>query len=203
MGLALVHGLATSSLFAQVPASQESLERAKLIEQQEQLTNIATFVILFFFMLGAILFVMSRRRRKARIREPQILEAKPKKQKIQSKRIPGSHEPSGNFNPPTKARQNMVITDETQSMITSLVTSIKVPDSQAKPAPTSEEIQKQVDDLENSEVMHALANTIVSSPITDETPVGKFSKMSIEGDLIFEEEIEQRKIESHFQIKKP
>jgi hypothetical protein len=197
-----VFGLLPLSLFGQVPASKESLERTKLIEEQERLTNIAVFSILFFFMLGLVLFVMSRRRRK-RLREPQIVEAKSKKLIPPQKKMPVSGEPSGNFNPTTKARQNLVITDETQTMITNLVTSIKVPDSQKKDMPSSEELKRQVDDLENSEVMQALAGTLVSAPKIDETPAGKFSKMSIEGDLIFEEEIEQKKIEAHFQIKKP
>jgi hypothetical protein len=190
--------LTPSSLLAQINADHHSIDRARMIERQENFSHVALAGIVFFVCLAMILFVLARRTRKPKIRDPQIFEAKPKKAKTMAKKsISGDAASSGsNFNPPTKTRQPLVITGETQEMITTLVTSIKVPESSKKPPPTKEEIQKQTDDLENSEVMHALAGTLVSAPRTDETPSGRFSKMSIEGDLIFEEEIEQKKAEA-------
>jgi hypothetical protein len=86
---------------------------------------------------------------------------------------------------------DMVITSKTREEITGIISKVKSVTPTA-PEVSPEELkairENQIQKLEDSGVVEALAGNLVSKVDTDTTAQGKFSKMTLEASLIFDDE---------------
>lgn len=87
------------------------------------------------------------------------------------------------------AKRETKITEKTRQEMTNVITGVKsITSAQPRPDLTPpEELQKAAEALQSSEVVSALAGTLVSEVATDQTETGKFSKLSLDGTMLFDE----------------
>ncbi len=89
-----------------------------------------------------------------------------------------------------RLKKDVKVTDQTKSEMTDLISNVKtLTGTQARPdwteAPAVQ--QEQIKALESSEVLQALAQTMLSEVTTENAPEGKFSKLSLDASLVFDE----------------
>jgi hypothetical protein len=84
------------------------------------------------------------------------------------------------------SKRESVITDKTRKEITSVITGVKSLTG-AQPRPANLDAEPPAEPIENSEVVAALAQTLVTDVSSEQTDQGKYSKMTIDASLIFDE----------------
>jgi len=84
------------------------------------------------------------------------------------------------------SKRESVITDKTRQEITSVISGVKSITG-VQPRPPDFQSLAEAEDFENSGVVTALAETMISNVSSEQTDQGKFSKMSLDASLVFDE----------------
>jgi|GEM_PF-3602333 len=89
---------------------------------------------------------------------------------------------------PLQPKKESVITEKTReeidqmiSTVTSVTSEMKRPDYQAMN-------EEEMEALKDTDLIRSLAQTLVSDVVSEDDPAGKYSKMTVDGSLIFDEE---------------
>lgn len=137
--------------------------------------SVAAFIVLAI--LGGLLWLFLRQRRDDEDEPKFSTRVSPKK------KGPGTEASKTTGETP---RKDLVVTERTREQMKDVIAGVK---SIPLPSKASEPVTaEQMNDLKESEVLSALAQTMISEVETEETDLGRFSKMTIEAQLIFDDE---------------
>lgn len=112
--------------------------------------------------------------------------------KIKIKKVPAAEvqkekKPSPTPPPSSSSRQS-VVTEKTRESIQNLITGVKSI-SREEAEQLSEDLSEQdLEQLRESQIIHKLASTLVSEVKVEEAKEGKYSKVSLDASLFFDEE---------------
>ncbi len=159
------------------------------------LITMGLFTLIIVICIGALIFHYVIRPKLDEISLQKIRSA-PVKSKSKQKKF-SSKITEAEFNAPSvitkelKMKKNSMVTEKTREQIAQVVDSVKTFsfDGRTRVAPSPEgraQIEKKLDD---SELILGLAQTLISEPVIDQTSDGKFTKMTIDGALLFEDEM--------------